>query len=177
MLSGPISFTYLSTLSSHLHQHLSLGFTTKTQYSFLFPTMHSTCPTHLILHCFITLFWRKVCIMKLFMQFSLLPCHLVPLGTKYLPQYPIIKHPQHMFYPQCTDQFSHPYKLAPYILIFSVIFLWCSQCIIYLHNAGHPYKIWQSLLSRGWNIIALFWSQQFALPISQDCHWTQLWAN
>jgi hypothetical protein len=52
--------------------------------------MHSTCPTHLILHALITLFWWKVLIMKLLvMQFSPLPCHLVQLRHKYLLQHHI----------------------------------------------------------------------------------------
>jgi hypothetical protein len=33
--------------------------------------------------------------------FSPLPCYLVPLRPKYSPQYPILKHPQPTFLPQC----------------------------------------------------------------------------
>jgi len=130
--------------------------------------MHSICPTQIILHALITLFWWEVPIMKLLiMQFSPLPCHLVQFRPKYLPQHPIIKHSQPMFYIQHTDQFTHPYKIAAYILIFSVIFL-CDVPIgsfNYLHNAGHPYKICQSLLSRGRNILALYWSQWFSYQL------------
>jgi hypothetical protein len=40
--------------------------------------------------------------MKLFiMNFSSLPCYLVPLRPKYSPQHPIVKHPQPTFLPQC----------------------------------------------------------------------------
>jgi hypothetical protein len=35
------------------------------------------------------------------MKFSPLPCYLVPLRPKYSPQYPILKHPQPTFLPQC----------------------------------------------------------------------------
>jgi len=31
------------------------------------------------------------------MQFTPLPCYLVPLRTTYLPQHPILKHPQPIF--------------------------------------------------------------------------------
>ena len=35
------------------------------------------------------------------MQLSPFPCHLVPLRSKCFPQYPILKHPQPAFLPQC----------------------------------------------------------------------------
>jgi len=92
------------------------------------------------------------------------PC---PTQAQISPSAPYTKHPQPMFYPQCTDQFSHPHKIAPYILIFSLISL-CdvpNASFNYLYNAGHPYKIWQSLLSRGRNILALYWSQQFSYQL------------
>ena len=38
----------------------------------------------------------------LIMQFSPLPCYLVPLSLKYSPQHPILKHPQPTFLPQST---------------------------------------------------------------------------
>jgi hypothetical protein len=33
------------------------------------------------------------------MQFSPTSCHLIPLGSKYSPQHPVLKHPQSMFLP------------------------------------------------------------------------------
>jgi hypothetical protein len=35
------------------------------------------------------------------MQSSPLPCYLLPLRPKYLPQHPLLKYPQHIFLPQC----------------------------------------------------------------------------
>jgi hypothetical protein len=44
--------------------------------------------------------WRRVQITKfLVMQFSLFSRHLIPLWSKYLPQHPVLKHPQSMFLP------------------------------------------------------------------------------
>jgi len=46
--------------------------------------------------------WRAVQIIKLLiMQFSPLPCYLVPLWPKYSPQHSILHHPQPTFLPQC----------------------------------------------------------------------------
>jgi len=40
----------------------------------------------------------------------------------YLPQHPILEHPQPMLLPQCERQVSHPYRtgktILPYVLIF-----------------------------------------------------------
>ena len=52
------------------------------------------------------------------------PCYLAPLRPKYLPQHPILQHPQTVFLPQCEQpSFTHTYnttrKIAVvYILIF-----------------------------------------------------------
>jgi hypothetical protein len=35
------------------------------------------------------------------MQYSPLPCYLVPLRPKCLPQHPILEHPQPVCLPQC----------------------------------------------------------------------------
>ena len=45
--------------------------------------------------------WAVQIIKLLIMQFSPLPCHLVPLRSKCLPQHPILKHPPPMFLPRC----------------------------------------------------------------------------
>jgi hypothetical protein len=46
--------------------------------------------------------WWGVQIMKiLIMQFATVPCYLVPLNPKYLPQHPVLRHPQHILFPQC----------------------------------------------------------------------------
>ena len=45
--------------------------------------------------------WAVQIITLLIMYFSLLLCHLVPLGSKYPPQHPILKHPQSRFLLQC----------------------------------------------------------------------------
>jgi hypothetical protein len=37
----------------------------------------------------------------LIMEFSPIPCHLVPLRPTYSPQHPILKQPQPTFLPQC----------------------------------------------------------------------------
>jgi hypothetical protein len=44
--------------------------------------------------------WRGVQVMKiLFMQFSPASYYLIPLGSRYSPQHPVLKHPQSMFLP------------------------------------------------------------------------------
>jgi len=42
------------------------------------------------------------------MQSSPLPCHLIPLRPKYLPQHPILKHPVPMFLPRRERPSSAP---------------------------------------------------------------------
>ena len=45
--------------------------------------------------------WAVQIIKLPIMQFSTLPCSLVPLRPKYFIQHPILKHPQSTFLPQC----------------------------------------------------------------------------
>ena len=45
--------------------------------------------------------WAEQIIKFLIMQFSPLPCHLVPPKPKYSPQHPILKQPQPTFLPHC----------------------------------------------------------------------------
>jgi hypothetical protein len=62
------------------------------------------CPSHTRFnHCSYT--WLRVQVMKLLlMQFSPFPHHLIPLRTKYPPQYSALKHPQ------CQRPVSHQYR-------------------------------------------------------------------
>jgi hypothetical protein len=46
--------------------------------------------------------WRRVKITKILdTQLSLPSRHFIPLRSKYLPQHPVLKHPQSMFLPLC----------------------------------------------------------------------------
>jgi len=63
------------------------------------------------------------------MQSPPVPCCLIPLRPEYLPQHPIFKHPQPIFFPQCDSPSSHPYKtrgkiIVLYILIFKFFYLY-----------------------------------------------------
>jgi len=151
MPSGPISFTYLWTLSSHLHQQLSSNIFLRfphhafhmphpshpplTHHSILVESTHHKAPHYAIFSTPVTLSHSGLNISLS----TLLPSTLSLCSTL-----------------KCTDQFSHPYKIAPYILIFSVIFL-CdvpnSSFIFIMQNTHIKFC---SLLSRGRNILALY---------------------
>ena len=45
--------------------------------------------------------WLGIQVMRLLIQSSPVPCHLVPPRPKYLPQHPILKYPQPVFLCQC----------------------------------------------------------------------------
>ena len=45
------------------------------------------------------------------------PCYLVPLGPKYSPQHPILKHPQPSSPLNVSDQVSHPHKTKGKIIV------------------------------------------------------------
>jgi len=45
--------------------------------------------------------WWALQIIKLLIMQSPLPCYLLPLGPKYPPKHPILKHPQPIFLSQC----------------------------------------------------------------------------
>ena len=54
--------------------------------------------------------WGVQIIKILILQFSLLPCYLVPLRPKYSPRHPILKHSQPTFFPQCEWPSFTPIK-------------------------------------------------------------------
>jgi hypothetical protein len=63
-------------------------------YTFVIIPMRATCLAHLIFFWFDSLsdIWRRVQIMKLLiLQFSSAFCHFIPRGSKYSPQYPVLR--------------------------------------------------------------------------------------
>ena len=52
--------------------------------------------------------WGVKITQLLIIWFSPLPCYLVPLRSKYSPQYSILRHPQPTFLPIVSDKVSHP---------------------------------------------------------------------
>jgi hypothetical protein len=98
-----ISLRSILILSSHLRIGLPSGlFPTKIIYAFLFYShvcymLCSSSPSWLD-HSNYT--WRRVQVTKLLIiQFSPTSYYLIPLRSKYSPQYPLLKHPQSMFLP------------------------------------------------------------------------------
>jgi len=69
-------------------------------YTFPLP-IRSTCPAHLILLYLTTrtILAKQYRSLSSSLQFSPLPCCLVPLKPKYSPQHPLLKHPQPAFLP------------------------------------------------------------------------------
>ena len=58
------------------------------------------------------------------MQSSPVPCYLAHRRSKYLPQHPFLKHPQHMFVPQCKrTEVLHPYKTKGKITVLNTFIL------------------------------------------------------
>ena len=121
------------------HLHLSLlrgllpsGFPTKTLYTPLLSPTHVKCSSILIILYLINRImfgdWqRSVCF--LLMQFSPLPCSVVPLSPKYSPQHPNLEHPQPTFFPQYGNKVSHPYKTQAKLL-----FLYILSFLFYLEG-------------------------------------------
>ena len=106
--SQPISSRYSLILSSHLRLGLPSSFVpsvcpTKTLYTTLLFPIRATCPVRLIVRFdYSDNIWWEIQIMKLLtVQLRPVPCHLVPRRVKYLPQHPILRHPQSVFFPQC----------------------------------------------------------------------------
>jgi len=105
----PTSCRSILILSSHLRLGLQIGFfptgfPTKSLYTPLLSTNRATCPgnSHSSSCDHPKNIWLAAQIIKfLTMRFSPLPCYLVPLTPKYLPQHPILQHPKPIFLPQC----------------------------------------------------------------------------
>jgi hypothetical protein len=60
------------------------------------------------------------------MQFSATSSHLIPLGSKYSPEHPVIKHLQSLLSLNVKDQVSHPYgttgkTIDSNVLIFTLL--------------------------------------------------------
>ena len=92
--------TLFLCLPSGLH---SSGFPTNTLYSFLFCLSFLTChiPQQSHFPWFVDpnfTYWT-VQIMKVLLSFSPSACYFLPLRPKYLPQHPILDHPQPVFLP------------------------------------------------------------------------------
>ena len=104
------SWKSILILSSHLSLGLPSGlfpsgFPTKTPYAPLLYPPH-TCyiprPSHSSWFYHPNNIWWAVQITKLLiMQFSPLPCYLVPLRPKYSPQHPVLRHPKSTLLPHC----------------------------------------------------------------------------
>ena len=77
---------------------LHSGFPTKNLYALLLASMHVTCPPTSV---FLTRCRRQyslaITIKLLIIWSSPLPCYLVPLRPKYIPQHPILDHPHSTF--------------------------------------------------------------------------------
>ena len=52
--------------------------------------------------------WAVQNIKFLITEFSTFPCYLIPLGPKYSPLHPILRHPQLTFLPQCQRRSFTP---------------------------------------------------------------------
>ena len=65
--------------------------------------------------------WAVQIIKLLITYFSSFPRHLVPLKSKYSPQHPILKQHQPRFFPNVSDQVSHPYKTKGKITVHTIV--------------------------------------------------------
>ena len=104
---GLISWRSSLILSPHLTPRSS-----KWSLPLRFPDENSICTSLLPHTCYLhfpshssrfdnlnTIWWGVQTIKLLIIQFSPLPCYFVPLGPKYSPQHPILKHAQPAFLP------------------------------------------------------------------------------
>jgi len=95
------------------------------------------------------------------MRSSPLPCYLVPLRPKYLPQHPILKYPQPIFLPQCeTPNFTPAQNNSQNYISVSYVYWtvhrldsWIKRdqrnvtcCSISLFNAGHASDVNTSIV-------------------------------
>jgi hypothetical protein len=71
-------------------------------YASLFPyTCYMSCQSHSSWFNHLSNVGWGAQITELLIMFSPLPCYLIPVGPKYSPHYPILKHPQSTFLLQC----------------------------------------------------------------------------
>jgi hypothetical protein len=111
--SYPISVRFILILSSHISLSLPsgvfpLGFPNHHNLVCSSPT-RAICPAHLnFLDLVLHLWWRPHIMNSFKTYITPLPCHLVPLSPKYLPQHPILKHPQPVFLPSWERPSSTP---------------------------------------------------------------------
>jgi hypothetical protein len=104
---NPTSLTTILILPSHaclvLPSDFLLAFPTNPKWiPFLLHVSYMPCLSHppsLDLSNFT--WWRVLVTWLLIMQFSLTSYYLIPLGSKYSPQHPVLKYPQSMFFPYC----------------------------------------------------------------------------
>ena len=83
-------------LSSHLRLGLfPSGLHIKTLYAPVSHTCHMPCPSYSSWLHLPVYIWSGIAIIKLLVMYSSpLPCYLVSLRSKYLPQHSIVEHPQ-----------------------------------------------------------------------------------
>ena len=120
----------------HLRLSLPIGlftpdFPTKTlQAPPLAPTQ-ITCPAHLIRLDLISRILMRTSHSAPNYAISSTPCYFILLGPKYLPQHPILQHPQPMFLPQCKRPSFTPIKKAKLELcVFQSKYVYCETTFV-----------------------------------------------
>ena len=102
--------------------------------------------------------WCRVQITKLLnVQYSPVPCYLVPFSPKHLPQHPILKHPQYMLLPQCEGPgLNWKKKLSLFRGIFITSF--GTSKGLFLYSTISPATCTHVLRSPDWKIF--LWSKK-----------------